>query len=163
TTRWRHSIRRIKIDNNIANAQSVWVAGDGGVYHTTDGGSNWSLVTGLPYTAKPGVGGCWPELATDFVMHEGSNPTILYAAFRARPNSSGFAALSCAGVANDPMYRKNNGIHRSPDGGTNWSFISTTAGGFPVIPGNVGRITLMQAPSDKKQVYVLISCVNNTT
>lgn len=161
--RWRHSIRKIRIDSNVPNAQSVWVAGDGGVYQTTDGGANWSLVTGLPYTGKPGVGGCWPELATDFAIDDTTVPSTLYAAFGARSNSSSVAALSCTGVANDPTYRINNGIYRSTDGGINWSLISTTAGGFPAIPGNVGRIALLQAPSDKKQVYALISCVNNTT
>ncbi|HSP07937.1 MAG TPA: putative Ig domain-containing protein, partial [Acidobacteriota bacterium] len=159
--RWRHSIRKIRIDSNVPNAQSVWVAGDGGVYHTTDGGANWSLVTELPYTGKPLVGGCWPELATDFVIDDTVNPSILYAAFGARSNSSSYPQLSCTGVANDPTYRRNNGIYRSMDGGANWIPIST--GQFPAIPGNVGRITLMQAPSDKKQVYALISCVNNTT
>lgn len=161
--RWRHSIRKIRIDPNVANAQSVWVAGDGGTYHTTDGGTNWSLVTALPYTGKPVVGGCWPELATDFAIDNTVNPSILYVAFGARSNSSAFAQLSCTGIANDPTYRRNNGIYRSIDGGANWTFVSTPAGGFPAVPGNVGRITLLQAPSDKKQIYALISCVNNTT
>ena len=161
TARFRHSIRRILIDRNVANAQSVWVAGDGGVYHTADGGAHWSLVTGLPYTSKPVVGGCWPELATDFVIDTTSSPSRLIAAFGARSNASSAAALSCTGVANDVNYRKNNGIYRSTDGGTNWALITGGASGFPSAPGNVGRITLMQAPSDKKVVYALVSCVDD--
>jgi Immune inhibitor A peptidase M6 len=161
--RWRHSIRRILIDTNVAAAQSVWVAGDGGVYHTADGGATWSLVTGLPYTGKPGVGGCWPELATDFVIDTTVSPSRLYAAFGARSSGSPFAELTCTGVANDANYRKNNGIYRSTDGGTTWTKITGSGSGFPAAPGQVGRITLLQAPSAKKQMYALISCVNGTT
>jgi immune inhibitor InhA-like protein len=157
--RFRHSIRRLVIDTNVPNAQSVWIAGDHGVYRTVDGGATWSLVTGLPYTNKPGVGGCWPELATDFVIDTTATPSSLYVAFGARSNSSAFSQLSCTGIANDPNFRKNNGIYRSTDGGTSWS--SITGPGFPSIPGRVGRIALLQAPSDKKQIYALISCVNN--
>ena len=163
SARFRHSIRRIVIDTNVANAQSVWVAGDGGVYHTADGGANWSLVTGLPYTGKAGVGGCWPELATDFLVDTTSSPSRLLAAFGARSNASGVAALSCTGVANDTAYRKNNGVYRSSDGGTNWTLITGGSSGFPSAPGNVGRITLLQAPSNKKQIYALVSCVDGAT
>jgi hypothetical protein len=159
--RFRHSIRRIVIDPAVPNAQAVWVAGDHGVYRTTDGGTSWSLVTALPYTGKPGVGGCWPELATDFVIDPTASPTRLYVAFGARSNSSGFAALSCTGVANDVNFRKNNGIYRSLDGGANWTMITGAGSNFPALPGRVGRITLMQAPSDRKQIYALISCVSN--
>lgn len=156
--RWRHSIRKILVDRNVPAGQSVWAAGDGGVYHTVDGGTTWTLVPALPYTAKPGIGGCWPELATDFVIDTTVSPSRLYAAFGARSNGSSIAALSCTGVANDTNFRKNNGIYRSLDGGTTWARI--TGAGFPAIPGQVGRIALLQAPSAKKQIYALISCVN---
>ena len=53
SARIRHSIRRIAIDRGVPGGASVWVAGDGGVYRTVDGGSNWTLVTALPYTGKP--------------------------------------------------------------------------------------------------------------
>jgi hypothetical protein len=161
SARFRHSIRRIVIDTNVANAQSVWIAGDGGTYRTVDGGTNWTLVTALPYTAKPVTGGCWPELATDFVIDNTSTPSRLFVAYGARSNSSGIAALSCTGIADDVNFRKNNGIYRSVDGGTNWTSITGAGTGFPAVPGQVGRITLMQAPSNKKQVYALISCVTN--
>ena len=161
--RWRHSIRKILVDANVSGGQSVWAAGDGGVYHTANGGATWSLVAGLPYTGKPGVGGCWPELATDFVIDTSSSPSRLFAAFGARSSGSSFAELSCTGVAGDVNYRKNNGIYRSTDGGTTWSKITGTGTGFPAAPGQVGRITLLQAPSLKKEIYALISCVNTAT
>ncbi len=161
SARFRHSIRRIVIDRNVAGGASVWVAGDGGVYRTTDGGANWSLVTALPYTGKPGVGGCWPEMPSDFLVDTGATPSRLYVAYGARSNGSSVAATSCTGVANDVNFRKNNGIYRSTDGGASWTLISGSGSGFPALPGQVGRITLLQAPSDKKQVYALISCVTN--
>lgn len=159
--RFRHSIRRILIDTNVAGGQSVWVAGDGGVYHTSDGGASWSLVTGLPYTGKPGVGGCWQELATDFVIDPTSSPSRLFAAFGARSNGSSVAALSCTGVADDVNFRKNNGVYRSTDGGASWTLITGGSTGFPAAPGKVGRITLLQAPSSKAQIYALVACVHN--
>ena len=163
SARFRHSLRRVLIDKNVANGQSVWAAGDGGVYHTTDGGKSWSVVTTLPYTGKPAVGGCWPEVASDLVVDSSVSPARIYAAYGMRANGSGVAALSCTGIADDSSYRKNNGIYRSLDGGATWTIISSGAGqtGFPVTPGNVGRISLLSAPSDRKQMYVLIQCATN--
>src|SRR5439155_24934712 len=80
SARFRHSLRRVMIDRNVANGQSVWAAGDGGVYYTTDGGTTWILVTALPYTGKPAVGGCWPEAASDLVIDNSVNPSRLYVA-----------------------------------------------------------------------------------
>lgn len=161
--RFRHSIRRVLIDRNVANGQSVWAAADGGVYRTTNGGSTWTLVTGLPYTGKPGVGGCWPEVATDLVVDSSVSPARFYVAYGMRANGSAVAALSCTGVANDSNFRKNNGIYRSLDGGATWTDISrgATQTGFPALPGNVGRISLLSAPSDRKQAYALIQCATN--
>ena len=89
------------------------------------------------------------------------SPSRLYVAFGARSNASGFAELSCTGVANDVAYRKNNGIYRSTDIGATWSPITGAGTGFPATPGRVGRITLLPAPSDPKQMFVLISCAKN--
>lgn len=159
----QHRIRRIRIDTSIPNAQSVWVAGDGGVYRTTNGGSSWSLVTGLPYTSAPAnaayPGGCWTEYATDFVIdrvNQVAGNSTLYAAFGAVSNSS------CLSTPAE-MSRENNGIYRSTDGGTTWTKITISgANGFTLIPGVVGRITLLDAPSNPKHMYVLISNGDNT-
>src|SRR6185436_20424533 len=34
----QHRMRRLKIERSVPGAQSVWVAGDGGVYRTSNGG-----------------------------------------------------------------------------------------------------------------------------
>jgi hypothetical protein len=156
-----HRIRRLRIDRNVANGQSVWIAGDGGVYHSANGGGTWSLVTGLPYSGAPTTssfpGGCWTEYATDFAVdtidRAGGNSTLLAVFGR-------YADSTCPTTASDA--RKNNGIYRSLDGGVTWTKISVSGvNGFPALPGNVGRITLLSAPSNPKHVYALIARADN--
>ncbi len=153
-----HRIRRLRIDRGVPHAQSVWVAGDGGVYHTANGGQSWSLVTGLPHSGAPAgaafPGGCWSEYATDFVVDAQDRPlghSTLFAVF-GRVNDS-----TCVTPAADA--RKNNGIYRSVDGGATWTKL--TGGGFPATPGLVGRITLLSAPSHPKHLYALIARSDN--
>jgi hypothetical protein len=153
-----HRIRRLRIDRNVPNAQSVWVAGDGGVYHTADGGQTWSLVTGLPYSGAPAgsafPGGCWSEYPTDFVVDTQDRPqgsSTLFAAFGRIQDST------CVTPTADA--RKNNGVYRSVDGGTTWTKL--TGNGFPATPGLVGRITLLSAPSNPKHLYALIARSDN--
>lgn len=156
-----HRIRRLRIDRSIAGAKSVWAAADGGVYHTADGGTTWSLVTGLPYTSAPAgsayAGGCWSEYATDFAVGPPDAQTglaTLLAVF-GRVNDA-----ACANPTTDS--RKNNGVYRSTDGGTTWSKVGASgANGFPAIPGTVGRITLLLAPSNPKHAYALIENSSN--
>lgn len=153
-----HRIRRIRIDRNVAGGQSVWVAGDGGVYHTANGGTTWSLVTALPYSGAPATaaypGGCWNEYATDFAVippaAAGGTSTLIAVFGR-------YANASCAANAADA--RKNNGVYRSTDGGATWQRISVS--GFPAVPGNVGRIAILSAPSNPKHLYALVAKANN--
>src|SRR5437763_9206783 len=113
----RHRIRRLRIDRSVANGQSVWIAADGGVYHTANGGTTWSLVTGLPYAGAPSTaaypGGCWVEYATDFAVGPaGANGApILFAVF-GRPQNE-----TCEPTASGAS--KNNGVYRTADGGEN--------------------------------------------
>ena len=156
-----HRIRRLRIDRNVANGQSLWLAGDGGVYHSANGGATWSLVTGLPYSGAPAgsafPGGCWTEYATDFAVDtvdRVNGSSTLLAVF------GRYADSTCAATASDA--RKNNGVYRSVDGGATWTKISVSgANGFPALPGNVGRISLLSAPSNPKHVYVLIARADN--
>ena len=156
-----HRIRRLRIDPNIPGAQSVWVAGDGGVYHSADGGQSWSLVRGLPYSEAPAgaafPGGCWTEYATDFVIDAedtaGGHSTLLAVYGR-------ITDAACVAPASEA--RRNNGIYRSVDGGASWEKISLSgANGFPALPGNVGRISLIAAPGNPKHVYALIARADN--
>jgi hypothetical protein len=151
-----HRIRRLVIDRNVANAQSIWAAADGGVYHTADGGTHWALVTGLPFAGAPEgapfPGGCWNEYATDFAVDTTdrvAGNSTLFAAF-GRPQDS-----ACATTPADA--RKNNGLYRSVDGGASWQKITLSgANGFAAIPGNLGRVTLLAARSNPKHLYALL-------
>ena len=156
-----HRIRRVRIDRNVAGGKSVWAAADGGVYHTADGGMTWTLVTTLPYTGAPAgavyPGGCWSEYATDFavgpVNTQTGQPTLV--AVFGRVNDA-----TCAATPADS--RKNNGVYSSVDGGATWAKIGASgANGFPAIPGTVGRIALLLAPSNPKHAYALIHNSSN--
>lgn len=153
----QHRIRRLRIDTNVPGGQSVWVAGDGGVYHTADGGSTWRLVTGLPYAGAPLTaaypGGCWVEYATDInvgPVDANTGKSTLFATF------GRFRDATCVSPTNES--RKNNGIYRSVDGGATWKKISLSAqNGFPQTPGLVGRMHTFLAPSNPKHMYVIIA------
>jgi hypothetical protein len=131
------------------------------VYHTADGGTTWSLITGLPYTGAPAgsayPGGCWSEYATDFAVGpadaQTGQPTLIAV----------FGRVSDAACANPTTgSRRNNGIYRSVDGGATWVKIGASgANGFPAIPGTVGRIALLLAPSNPKHAYALIENNSN--
>src|SRR5205085_8544025 len=155
----RHRVRRVRIDRSGANGQSVWIAADGGVYHTANGGTTWSLVTGLPYAGAPSTaaypGGCWVEYATDFAVGPaGANGApILFAVF-GRPQNA-----TCAPTASDA--RKNNGVYRSADGGATWQKITIPGQNNWTTNGNVGRIAALLAPSNPKHMYVLVAKANN--
>jgi hypothetical protein len=150
-----HRARRIRVDTTIPGAQSVWMAGDGGMYHTADGGTTWKLVTGLPYAGAPATaaypGGCWVEFATDINIGPTNATTgkaTLFATFGRMRDAT------CVAPAADA--RKNNGVYRSVDGGATWTKISTGAG-FPATPGNVGRMHTFLAPSNPRHMYVVIA------
>ena len=157
----RHRIRRIRIDKAVPNAQSVWVAGDGGVYHTSNGGTTWSLVTSLPYSAAPATaayaGGCWNEFATDFAIVPNGTQSVLFAAF------GGYRNDACATPTTDS--RKNNGVYRSIDGGATWQKITVSLqNGFnTAIPGDAGRMVIQLAPSNPRHMYLQIAHADTTT
>lgn len=124
-----HNIRRIVVDPR--DSQKVYAAVDGGLIYSIDGGSNWT---------RTDMGNTGNRMGTDVVLDSvtpsAGNPSIVYFAF-------GYVYGATA-----------NGIYRSTSGGAGpWAKISS-AGGFPTT--NVGRIALVQAPSDRKQIYALI-------
>jgi len=130
-----HSIRRIAVDPR--NSNTVYAAVDGGLLYSTDAGATWTLShCGTHY--GPWIG---TDLVLDSSTPEAGQPSIVYVAFG---NTSDSGA---------------NGIYRSTGGPEGpWTKI-TSGGGFPT--SNVGRITLLSAPSDPKQLYALIGASEN--
>lgn len=152
----QHRTRRLRVDTSVPNAQSVWVAGDGGVYHTANGGTTWQLVTALPYAGAPSSaafpGSCAVEYATDInigPLDATTGKANLFATF------GRFRDAACA--TPPAAARQHNGVYRSVDGGATWTKISLSANGFPATPGNVGRMHTFLAPSNPKHMYVLIA------
>lgn len=160
----RTSIRRIVIDPN--NVNRLWIAADSGVFRTIDGGANWTLVTELPYYGRSGD--CWFVYWTDIAIDGSTNPSTLYAA-GPRPFTAGCSANA----------QQDHGIFRFQDtvaGTAIASLVNITqtaaacptgrgytcsGSGFATLPGNVGRITIVQAPSDKKHLYALLENKTN--
>ena len=132
-----HNIRRIAVDPR--DSQKVYAAIDGGLIYSTDGGTSWT-----PTTCGAASGTtCATDLVLDSVTPAAGSPSLVYVAF-------GYHRGSAA-----------NGVYRSAAGGPGpWTNISTSTNGFPTPATAIGRITLVQAPSDKKQIYALLSDVS---
>lgn len=156
----RTSIRRIVMD--ASNSNKLWIAADSGVFRTVDGGANWTLVTTLPYYGRL-AGDCWFVYWTDIAIDESTVPSTIYAA-GPRPFTAGCSANA----------QQDHGILRSTDDGATWVNITQTVAacpagrgftcagtGFATLPGNVGRITIVQAPGDKKHLYALLENKTN--
>lgn len=123
---------------------TVWVSAQGplwtgggerGLYKTTDGGENWTLVL---KTADEWTG------VTSLVM-DPNNPNRLYAATWSRQRT--IAAYVGTGPG--------SGIHMSDDGGETWTELKI---GLP--DGNMGKIGLAISPIDTDVVYAAIELDN---
>jgi hypothetical protein len=126
-----HNVRRIVVDPR--DSQKVYAAVDGGLLYSTDAGGTWTKTT-CGAAAGTTIG---TDVVLDSVTPGAGLPSLVYVAF-------GYHHASVA-----------NGIYRSAGGGAGpWTTISASGNGFPTA--NVGRITLVQAPSDKKRMYALI-------
>ena len=112
-----------------------------GLYKTSDGGKNWSLVL------------------------KGTNLSTGCASISMDPQNSGvmFASLwdfrrkgwTFRSGGESPTSPSGSGLFRSSDGGTHWAEVSDKANkGFPVKP--YGRIAVSVAPSNNKIVYALV-------
>ena len=121
------------------NSDIVWVASQGplwssggerGLYKTTDGGKNWKKVLG---------GGEWTGV-TDILI-DPRNPDRLYAATWQRHRT--VAALMGGGPE--------SGLHRSEDGGDNWTKLTN---GLP--KSNMGKIGITISPQNPDVVYAAI-------
>jgi len=128
-----------KIIVHPENSNVIWVAVQGplwnkgdqrGLYKTTDGGKNWNKVLG-----DDGWTG-----ATDIVM-DPRDPDVLYAATWDRHRT--VAAYMGGGPG--------SGIHKSTDGGENWTKLTS---GIP--RSNLGKIGLAISPQQPDVLYAAI-------
>jgi hypothetical protein len=122
------SFRRIVVDP--LDSQKVYAAGYN-LYYSTNGGTSWNTTT----CGASSGNYHFTDVVLDSVNGTGST-SIVYAAI-------GYYYS----MASNGVYRSTTG------GGGTWTKISSSTG-FPTT--NVGRITLLPAPSDPKQMYVLI-------
>ena len=143
-----HHIGRVIVD--AANPNTVWVAALGhlygpnperGVYHSTDGGKNWSHT--LQLNDSTGV--------VDLVR-DSRKPDELFAAAWQRERKAWDFRESGPG----------SGIYHSSDGGRNWELLSTEESGFPTGEG-AGRIGLAVSYDDRGRRTVYASIDNYGT
>jgi hypothetical protein len=133
------SIRRIVVDPR--NSNTVYAASNTGVFYSGDAGASWSRTTCGATSNYYYV----TDIVLDSVTPAAGNPSIVYAAIGSVWST----------------YNGSNGIYRSTAGGAGpWTMISTGAV-FPAISG-VGRITLLLAPSDPKQMYALLQSISTS-
>lgn len=134
-------ISRIIIDPSDANTILVAAIGhlytpnkERGVFKSTDGGKTWKQV--LFIDENTGVIDLEPDP---------SNPKTIYAASWYRTRRAW----------NFEEAGKTSGIHKSSDGGTTWTLLTTNQSGFPTGDG-VGRIGLSVSPSNPMIVYAFV-------
>ncbi len=132
-------------DGNVVYAcvpGKLWSdSADRGLYKTTDGGKNWSLVL-------PG-----PNLSTGCgsVTMDPKDPEVLFASlwdFRRK----GWTFRS---GGDGPKAPSGSGLFRTADGGKSWTPLTSASNkGLPPAPW--GRVEAAFAPSDPKVVYALV-------
>jgi Calx-beta domain len=140
----RATIAKVVVDPQDANRVYAAVDGFGtnglnqagvlGIWRSTDGGANWTLV--LDPLGAPVSGGN-PQFS-DLVMD---------------PTTTGATGVLYAAVGTyfgDP----GNGIYKSTNGGAMWTKL---AGGLPTTGTTIGRIALAVAPSNTSVVYASIA------
>jgi|GEM_PF-19269 len=144
-------ISKIIIDPNDTNTVYVCVPGklwsdstDRGVYKTTDGGKNWTLV----------LKGANASTGCSMMSFDRQNPKTLYAGmwdFRRKGwtfRSGGDGANASSG----------SGLFKSTDGGATWRELSDkNIKGLPPKPW--GRVAVTVAPSKPNVVYAFIEAV----
>ncbi len=89
----------IAIDPSGQVDQVIYIAGDGGIWKSTDGGDTWAPTTEL-----------MPSLSIGAVVLDPSDPNVVYA---------GTGNL----FSGDRQFSKGIGIYRSIDGGRTWSIV----------------------------------------
>jgi uncharacterized repeat protein (TIGR01451 family) len=138
---------------NPQNANEVWVAAAGwisysaaqrGIYHTLDGGRNWTLALAPPNATTGGI---------DIALAPG-NPNRIYAALWDHRRNNG--ARTYGGVG--------SGLFRSDNDGASWTRLENitgpkcswdSSGTGLAADASLGRIGVAVAPSDASRVYVV--------
>jgi len=152
---WQHvglpqseRISKILVDPRASDTVYACVPGklwsdssERGLYKTTDGGKNWSLVL---------KGGNLSTGCSTLAM-DPKNPDVLFAGlwdFRRK----GWTFRS---GGDGPTAASGSGLYRSADGGKTWTEITDVANhGFPVKP--YGRLAVAIAPSNPQRVYAFV-------
>jgi len=130
------TFRRIVVDPK--DSQKVYAAGYN-LWYSTNGGTSWTQTTcgassGYYY---------FTDVVLDSVNGTGTT-SIVYAAIGSIWSGS----------------NGSNGIYRSTAGGAGpWTAIGTASYGNGFPASNIGRITLLPAPSSPKQMYILIQSI----
>lgn len=115
----------------VAAQGPLWSAGgDRGLFKTTDGGATWTSI--LSVDEHTGI--------NEFIVDPNDFDTIVASSYQRRRH---VWVLINGGPG--------SGIHRTTDGGENWSEIEA---GLP--KDDIGRIGLAMAPSDPKTLYAII-------
>jgi photosystem II stability/assembly factor-like uncharacterized protein len=157
---WTHaglpnSERIAKIVVHPTNSDTVFAAVPGalwsdspdrGLYKTSDGGKNWSLV----------LKGTNLSTGSSAITVDPTDPNIMFAAmwdFRRK----GWTFRS---GGEGPTATSGSGLFRTADGGTTWTEVTPeNAKGFPKKP--YGRIAVAIAPSNAKRVYAFVESTDS--
>jgi photosystem II stability/assembly factor-like uncharacterized protein len=157
---WTHaglpnSERIAKIVVHPTNSDTVFAAVPGalwsdspdrGLYKTSDGGKNWSLV----------LKGTNLSTGSSAIAVDPTDPNIMFAAmwdFRRK----GWTFRS---GGEGPTATSGSGLFRTADGGTTWTEVTPeNAKGFPKKP--YGRIAVAIAPSNAKRVYAFVESTDS--
>jgi photosystem II stability/assembly factor-like uncharacterized protein len=150
-----NSERVAKIVVSPASSETVYAAVPGalwsdspdrGLYKTTDGGKNWSLVL---------KGGNLSTGASTIAM-DPNDPNVIFTGmwdFRRK----GWTFRSGGDGPDKPSA---SGLFRSADGGATWTEITAEANkGFPKKP--YGRIAVAIAPSNAKRIYAFVESTDS--
>jgi photosystem II stability/assembly factor-like uncharacterized protein len=143
-------IGQIAIDPDDGNIVLACVVGklwsdssERGVYRSTDGGKNWTLV----------LRGSNPSTGCGGMSMDAKNPNVVFASlwdFRRK----GWTFRSGGANADAPS---GSGLYQSVDAGAHWTEI--TGGGLPAKP--YGRIAVAVAPSNSSIVYAFVESMKS--
>lgn len=149
-----------------------------GVLKSTDGGSNWTLLTSFTGAVSP-----YFYYYINKILIKPSNTNILYAGMLggvwkstnagvnwSKLNVPSSLSTFCTDLAMDVQHPETlyaafglftaNGVWKTTNGGTNWTKLTT---GFPATTTNYHRISLAVAPSNPAIIFACLADSNDYT